>query len=61
MSKNPAPLIDIGCVKPLYLQPIYQKKSFWSYKNNFYNENIVYSLGICPIAEQIHLIKYSII
>jgi len=55
MLKDSEPLICIRYVKLLYLQPIYQKKLFWAY------ENIVYSLGICPIAEQIHLIKYSII
>lgn len=61
MSIDSAPLIGMGYAKPLYLQSIYQKKSFLAYENNFYNENIVYCLEICPIVEKIHLIKYSII
>lgn len=55
--RETAPLIGAGYVKPLYLQPIYQNKASWAYNSSFYNENIDYSLGLCPIAEEMHFKK----
>ena len=46
------PLIGGGYVKPLYLQPIYQKKAINLYKHK--KEELNYSRGICPIAEKMH-------
>jgi len=46
------PLIGGGYVKPLYLQPIYQKKAINLYKHK--KKELNYSRGICPIAEKMH-------
>lgn len=46
------PLISGGYVKPLYLQPIYQKKAFNLYKHN--SDDLNYAKGLCPIAERMH-------
>jgi dTDP-4-amino-4,6-dideoxygalactose transaminase len=57
--------IKIGCgyVKPLYLQPLFQKKIAygskgfpWSMSGRQYD----YSLGICPIAEDLHFKRLMI-
>jgi dTDP-4-amino-4,6-dideoxygalactose transaminase len=57
--------IKIGCgyVKPLYLQPMFQKKIAygskgfpWSMSGRQYD----YSLGICPIAEDLHFKRLMI-
>lgn len=46
------PLIVGGYVKPLYLQPLYQKKAFHLYKHE--PEELNYQKGICPVAERMH-------
>jgi len=46
------PLIAGGYVKPLYLQPIYQKKAFNLY--NYNPNNLNYAKGICPVVERMH-------
>jgi len=50
--KEEESLIGGGYVKPLYLQPIYQKKAINLYKHK--KEELNYSRGICPIAEKMH-------
>jgi|TARA_B110000495_G_scaffold170940_1_gene158941 perosamine synthetase len=40
-----------GYVKPLYLNPIYQEKTPYAFKN--YQGNAKYDKGICPIAENL--------
>ncbi|MDB4627878.1 DegT/DnrJ/EryC1/StrS family aminotransferase [Akkermansiaceae bacterium] len=50
------PLIGGGYVKPLYLLPIFKNKL-----GNFYNndpENYDYSLGSCPVVENLHFEKF---
>jgi dTDP-4-amino-4,6-dideoxygalactose transaminase len=48
-----------GYVRPLYLEPLYQKKIAYG-KNGcpftcgFYNGDIDYSKGICPVAERMY-------
>jgi perosamine synthetase len=48
--------ITSGYLKPLYLQPLYQKKIAYGSKgcpwtSDFYTGNVSYAKGICPIAE----------
>jgi perosamine synthetase len=53
------PLISCGYVKPLYLQPLYQRKIAYGskgfpFKHPWYNADVDYSKGICPVAERMH-------
>ena len=41
-----------GYVEPLYLNPLYQEKKAFAFKN--YSGNVNYKKGICPIAEKLH-------
>jgi perosamine synthetase len=48
-----------GYAKPLYLQPIYQKKVVYGKKGcpftcQYYGKNIVYRKGLCPVTERMH-------
>jgi perosamine synthetase len=52
--RETAPLIGAGYVKPLYLQPIYQKKAAWAFNPNLCKNPPSYELGTCKIAEQMH-------
>lgn len=44
-----------GYVKPLYLNPLYEKKLAYVFKN--YKGKVKYEKGICPIAEDLHFNK----
>jgi dTDP-4-amino-4,6-dideoxygalactose transaminase len=46
------PLIAGGYARPLYLQPIYQKKAFNIFKHK--PEEINYDKGICPTTERMY-------
>ena len=46
-------LIGAGYVRPLYLQPLYQKKAF----NTFGNTNLRYEKGTCLTCEDMHFEK----
>ncbi len=51
--------VKIGCgyVKPIYLQPMFQKKiAFGSkgYPFNLHRGKLDYSMGICPVVERMH-------
>lgn len=49
------PLIGAGYVKPLYLQPLYQKRATaCSFNCSKYKGNVSYDKGICPTAELLH-------
>jgi perosamine synthetase len=49
------PLIGVGYVKPLYLQPLYQKRAtHCSFNCEKYEGQVDYSRGACPIAEKLH-------
>ena len=52
--RETAPLVGAGYVKPLYLQPIYQKRAAWAYDPKLYDGQVKYEAGICPIAEKMH-------
>lgn len=41
-----------GYVKPLYMNPLYQEKRAYVFKN--YKGNVIYKKGICPVAENLH-------
>jgi len=48
-----------GYVKPLYLEPIYQKKIAYGNRGcpwscQFYRGSLNYDLGICPVTESMH-------
>ena len=51
--------ITSGYLKPLYLQPLYQKKIAYGSKgcpwtSDFYTGNVSYEKGICPVAESMY-------
>ncbi|HXB41274.1 MAG TPA: DegT/DnrJ/EryC1/StrS family aminotransferase [Bacteroidia bacterium] len=52
--RETVPLIGIGYVKPLYLQPIYQQKAAWAFNPALYKGNANYQKGICPVTEKMH-------
>jgi perosamine synthetase len=48
-----------GYVKPIYLQPLYQKKqvygnSHFPWEPPYYKGNVSYDKGICPVVESLH-------
>ena len=52
--RETAPLIGAGYVRPLYLQPIYQKRAAFAFTNERFQSDVDYSKGICPVTEQMH-------
>jgi dTDP-4-amino-4,6-dideoxygalactose transaminase len=53
--REDTPLIGLGYVKPLYLQPLYQQRAtFCSFNCEKYKGHVDYSRGICPVAEKLH-------
>ncbi|HEY4784554.1 MAG TPA: DegT/DnrJ/EryC1/StrS family aminotransferase, partial [Bacteroidales bacterium] len=53
--REDTPLLGIGYVKPLYLQPLYQQRgTYCSFNCEKYKGNVDYSMGICPIVEKLH-------
>jgi dTDP-4-amino-4,6-dideoxygalactose transaminase len=52
--RETAPLIGAGYVRPLYLQPIYQKRAAFAFQNEHFKSQVDYSRGLCPVAEQMH-------
>ena len=53
--------VKIGCgyVQPLYLQPLYQRKTVYGdggfpFVAPFYNGEVRYEKGICPVCEDMH-------
>ena len=52
-------IIGCGYVKPLYLQPLYQKKIAYGSKGcpfgpPWYNHDTNYDRGLCPVTERLH-------
>ena len=47
-------LISGGYVKPLYLQPIYQKRAAWAFNPAFCPDPPNYATGSCPVTERMH-------
>jgi len=55
LLREDTPLIGCGYVKPLYLQPLYQKRATpCSFNCEKYKGHVNYSKGICPNAELLH-------
>ncbi len=52
--RETAPLIGVGYVRPLYLQPIYQKKAAWAYGHPANQHDYSYPMGTCPVTEDMH-------
>ena len=52
--RETAPLIGAGYVKPIYLQPIYQKQAAWAFNPDLYSGSVSYEKGICPVTENMH-------
>jgi perosamine synthetase len=52
--RETTPLIGAGYVKPLYLQPVYQQRAAFAFKNDCFKSKVDYSKGICPVTEQMH-------
>lgn len=53
--REDTPLIGEGYVKPLYLQPLYQKRAtHCSFNCEKYKGTVDYNKGICPTAELLH-------
>lgn len=54
--------LSSGYVKPLYLQPLYQKRqvygdSHFPFEPPYYKGNVSYQKGICPVTESLHYEK----
>lgn len=54
--------VGAGYLKPLYLQPIFQRKIAFGtsgipWTGEFYKGNVSYNRGICPIVEKMHFEK----
>jgi perosamine synthetase len=53
--REDTPLIGAGYVRPLYLQPLYQKRSAaCSFNCPKYQGEVSYEKGLCPVAERMH-------
>ena len=53
--REDTPLIGSGYVRPLYLQPLYQKRqTHCSFNCLKYDGKVEYNFGICPITEKLH-------
>lgn len=53
--REDTPLLGCGYVKPLYLQPLYQKRAAsCSFNCPRYDGEVSYEKGICPVAERMH-------
>jgi len=55
LRENDGPLVSYGYVKPLYLQPIYQKRAAaCSFSCPKYQGSVSYEKGLCPVTERMH-------
>jgi perosamine synthetase len=53
--REDTPLIGAGYVRPLYLQPLYQKRAAGcSFNCPKYEGKVSYDKGLCPVAERMH-------
>lgn len=53
--REDTPLIGSGYVRPLYLQPIYQRRSVGcSFNCPKYEGKVDYAKGLCPVTERMH-------
>ncbi len=59
LREGEGPLLSYGYVKPLYLQPLYQKQIAYGskgfpFKSSLYKGKVNYSKGLCPVTERMH-------
>jgi len=55
LRESDGPLVSYGYVKPLYLQPIYQKRAVaCSFACPKYQGTVSYEKGLCPVTERMH-------
>ncbi|MBI4134731.1 MAG: DegT/DnrJ/EryC1/StrS family aminotransferase [Candidatus Sungbacteria bacterium] len=59
LAGHEGPLISAGYVKPLYLEPLFQKKvaigrDGFPFTSPHYRGAVNYEKGICPVAERMH-------
>lgn len=53
--REDTPLIGAGYVRPLYLQPLYQKRAVGcSFNCPKYEGSVSYEKGLCPVTERMH-------
>lgn len=53
--RETVPLLNFGYAKPLYLQPIYQRRlGRCSFNCSHYTGRVSYRKGLCPVAERMH-------
>lgn len=53
--RETTPLIGAGYVRPLYLQPLYQRRlAHCSFNCPKYEGTVSYAKGLCPVAERMH-------
>lgn len=59
LREGEGPLIGTGYVKPLYLQPMYQKRIAYGSKGYPFSESgVKYERGICPVVERMHFNEF---
>ena len=55
VMREDTPVISAGYVKPIYLQPFFQRRaSLCSFNCPRYQGQISYDRGLCPVAERMH-------
>lgn len=55
IGRETTPIVGSGYVRPLYLQPLYQKRlAACSFNCSKYSGSVSYLRGICPVAERMH-------
>jgi dTDP-4-amino-4,6-dideoxygalactose transaminase len=55
IGRETTPIVGAGYVRPLYLQPLYQKRAAsCSFNCSKYSGAVDYSKGLCPVAEKMH-------
>lgn len=63
LRESDGPLISGGYVKPIYLMPIFQQQiAFGSkgypFRSEFYQGEVNYTKGLCPVVERLHEREY---
>jgi perosamine synthetase len=55
VGRETTPILGAGYVRPLYLQPIYQRRlGACSFNCPRYEGEVSYARGLCPVAERMH-------
>ncbi len=59
LNGHEGPLISAGYVKPLYLEPLFQKRiaigrDGFPFNSPYYKGSVSYEKGVCPVTERMH-------